>query len=110
MYPRGELAALARAKAALRESFACRRTQCVSAVAVVLRPLGWLDTAVALWRNLGPIARLVAWPLGAVATRSLVRGPRFLGPLLRWAPTVLGAVAAFRRFRSTAKTRQPDSP
>lgn len=110
MYPGRDLAELARTKSALREVIACRRTQCISASAVVLRPLGWIDTVVALWRALGPFARLAAWPLGAAAMRSLVPRPRIVGTLLRWAPAVFAAAAVLRRIRSPNKTRQPVSP
>lgn len=110
MYPQGELAEVARTKTALRQLIACRRRQCVTAAAVVLGPLGWLDRAVMFWRSVGPLVRLVAWPVGAVATRSLFRGPRFLGPLLRWAPAVLGAVRALRQFRAPQPFSPPASP
>jgi hypothetical protein len=102
MYPQGELTELARAKAGLREVIARRRAECAEAAARATRPLVWIDTALSLWRSLAPLVKLVALPLGAVATRAAVSRPGMLRTILRWAPPVLGAVAAFRRMQRPA--------
>ena len=95
MYPQPELIRLAAHKAALRRDIALRRAQCVSAAAQIARPLAWLDQAVALWRKISPVAKLAAIPLAIVAGRALLPRVKILGTLLRWAPTVLGAVRSF---------------
>ena len=100
MYPQTELTELARGKAELRQAIARRRAQCAAAASGATRPLRWLDTARTLWRNLSPLAGLAAWPLGAVAARAIFPGGKILRTLLRWAPPVFGAVAAFRRHVS----------
>lgn len=100
MYPRGELAALARAKAALRESMARRRARYLEAAAAASEPLAWLDRAHRLWQQFAPFVKLAALPLGASAARSLFPRFKLLGTLLRWVPGVFSAVSAFRRMRS----------
>ena len=80
MYPQAELTELARAKAAVRESIACRRRESV-------------------------FARRAVWPLCAVALHAVFHPPKFLRALLRWAPPVFSAVMALRRLRRRDRAR-----
>lgn len=105
MYPQAELTELARAKAAVRESIACRRRESVAALAVVTQPLGWLEVAQGLWRRFAPFAKGAAWPLCAVALHAVFRPPKFLRALLRWTPPVFSAVMALRRLRRRDRAR-----
>ena len=106
MYPQGKLAELDRAKTELRQVIARRRTECAAAAACATRPLGWIDTAWSLWRGLGPLVKLAALPLGAVAARTVASRPGVFRTILRWAPPVLSALSAFRQMRRPA----PASP
>ena len=95
MYPQPELSRLAAHKAALQRGITLRRTRCVAAAAQIVRPLAWLDQAMALWRRISPVAKLTAIPLAIVAGRTLLPRMKILGTFLRWAPAVLGAVRSF---------------
>lgn len=99
MYPQAELTALARRKEAVRRSIADHREQCVAAAAVAVRPLRWLDTALGLWRQFGPLALVAAVPLGAVAFKGRSSGSSIFRTVLRWAPSVIGAIRALRRAK-----------
>jgi hypothetical protein len=92
MYSDRELTALATGKAVLRQRIALRRAQCARAAAEVMRPVAWLDHALAQWRRLSPLVKLAAVPLGFLLKRSTAPRARVLGSLLRWAPLMLGAV------------------
>ena len=99
MDPEGELTELSRAKAALQQVIARRRTDCAEAAERATRPLVWFDTAWSLWCRLAPLVKLAAVPLGAMATRAAASRPGVLRTILRWAPPVLSAVTAFRGMR-----------
>jgi hypothetical protein len=92
MYPDRELTRLAAYKAALRRDVALRRAQCAVAAARVAQPLEWLDRMLAFWQRLSPFVKFAALPLGFLLKRSLAPRTRILGTLLRWGPSVLGAV------------------
>jgi hypothetical protein len=99
MYPQRELIRLGVHKAALRRRIGRQRIACASAATQVLRPVGWLDTALTLWRRVSPLARFAAIPLGLLLKRSVSPRPRLLGALLRWGPVMLGAVRGFGACR-----------
>ena len=109
MYPQAELTELARGKAARRQSIARHRVHCAATVTTVVLPLTWLDTASSMWRRFGPLAQLATWPLGAAVARSVLPGGKTVNTVLRWVPAVIGAVSAFRRFRSQSKIRSGTS-
>lgn len=92
MYPQQELIRLAAHKGALRRDIALRRAQCTAAATRVARPLGWLDRMLAFWRQLPPIARFAAVPLGLFVQRKVFPRAKLLGALARWGPLVFGAV------------------
>ncbi len=99
MHPDRELTRLAAHKAARRRDIALHRAQCAGAAARALQPVAWLDHKLVLWRQLSPIAKFVAVPLGMLLKRSSSPRPRMLGTLLRWGPIVLGAVRGLARAR-----------
>lgn len=99
MYPQGELTELARRKETVRRRIADHREQCAEAAAVAVRPLRWLDTALGLWRQFGPLAQLAAVPLGAAAFKGRSSGSSIFRTVLRWAPSVIGAFSAFRQAK-----------
>jgi hypothetical protein len=92
MYPQAELNRLALYKVGLRRDIAYRRRECAAAAARVVRPLEWLDRAVAFLRRLSPLAKFAAVPLGFLVSRSVIPRIKILGPLLRWGPVAFAAV------------------
>ena len=100
MYPDVELNRLATHKAGLRWRIGVQRVKCARAATQVLRPLAWLDRALALWDRVSPLAKIAAVPLGFLLKRSNTAPPRLLGKLLRWGPIVLGAVRGLTRARA----------
>ena len=105
MYPQRELIRLTAAKAVLQRKIVARRAHCAEAAARAARPLAWLDTMLALWRRLTPLALFAAVPLGWVVTRTVFPRMKMLGKLVRWSPLIFGAV---RALSAAIKTR-PDS-
>ena len=99
MYPQRELIRLGVHKAAMRRRIGRRRIACASAASQALRPVAWLDGALALWRRVSPLARFAAIPLGLLLKRSASPRPRLLGALLRWGPLALSAVRGFSASR-----------
>lgn len=95
MYPERELIRLAAHKAALRGRICARRVECADAFAGLLRPLAWVDRALALGRKLGPFARLAAIPLTLLLKRVLFPRAKILGTLLRWGPSLFVALRSF---------------
>jgi len=96
MHAQRELNRLAARKAALRSRIRARRAECAAQLAVVLRPLDWLERTRAAWNRALPVARIAAVPLGLLLKRALFPRARLLGALIRWAPL---AVRAFRAAR-----------
>lgn len=97
MYPHQELTRLMAYKAALRQRIATRRAHCAVLAGRALRPLAWADRALALWRQYAPLAGLALGALGFAARRRETAPPSWPARLLRWAPSILGAVRAVRR-------------
>ncbi len=104
MYPDGELNRLAAHKSALRLRIGARRVECGIAAAGVERPLRWIDRAVALWRQISPMAKLAAIPLTLLLKRTLFPRTGLLGSLLRWAPAIFSAGRAFTTLRRQAQS------
>lgn len=92
MYPQSELDRLAAHKVGLRRSIALRRADCAVAAAEVIRPLEWLDRAIAMVRRMTPLARFAALPVGLFVQRLLFPRKKIFGSILRWAPLIVGAV------------------
>ena len=99
MYTRKELIRLGAHKTALRRRISVRRVQCAEAAARVVRPLAWMDRALALWRRISPVAKFAAVPLALAARRVLFPRLKVLGPLLRWGPLAMGVFRGFNRAR-----------
>ncbi len=95
MYAHRELIRLSVHKGILRRRIARRRAECVTAAAGLLRPVAWLDRAIALWRRFAPFAPLAAVPLGFLFKRAAAPRASVLGALLRWGPVLFGAVRSF---------------
>lgn len=96
MFPQRELATLAGAKARLRLRIAARRREFAALADRATRPLLWIDAGVALWRQIGPLARFALVPLGCLFGRRLARPVGRFGRLLRWAPMIIQAVRGWR--------------
>jgi len=92
MYPQRELSRLALHKVSLRRKIGLRRASCQRAVERLSRPLDWFDRVVAFAARLAPLTQLAAWPLGLLLQRVVSPRLKFLGPVLRWAPHILGAL------------------
>lgn len=86
MYPRQELIRLAAHKAVLRRAIALSRAECVVAARDVGRPVEWLDRAVAMVRELPPLARVGMASLGLLVRQSVLQRLTRLAGVLRWAP------------------------
>ena len=102
MYPQRELNRLAFHKAALRQRLAGHRAQCVVAAARVAQPIHFVDKALAYWRQLSPLARLAAVPLGLFAARKVLPRLKWLGLAFRWGPAVFSAVRGLSSARRPA--------
>jgi hypothetical protein len=104
MYPDGELARLAAYKAALRLRIGTRRVECTVAIAGVERPLIWVDRAIALWRRIGPFAKLAAIPAALLLKRALFPRVGIFASLLKWAPMIFTAGRALSGLRRQAQS------
>jgi hypothetical protein len=94
MYPREDLIAFARQKEGLQRSIALNRERCADAAASAARPIEFVDGVRAYWRQLSPVVKIAAVPLGVVVTRAIFPRYRILRTLLRWAPLALAAARA----------------
>ncbi len=103
MYAQRELTRLAEHKARLRWRIAARRVECTHALTQVLRPVAWLDRAIALWRRFIPFAPLAAVPLGFLFKRAAAPRRSLLSLALRWGPALFGIV---RNFTGAARARK----
>ena len=100
MYPNGELTHLAYHKARIRLRISNQRDAIALAAADAARPLEWLDRAIAWWKQVKPMAKLAAVPLGLLVKRVFFPRLRIVTSLVRWAPAIFGAVkmaSAWRR-------------
>ena len=68
---------------------------CTQAAARLTRPLAWFDRVIAFAQRLSPLTQLVAWPVGLLVQRAVAPRLKWLGPILRWAPHVLGVLRSF---------------
>lgn len=100
MYPNGELSELDAQKNALRRRIQLRRAECALAAQGAVRPLEWIDRAIAMWQKISPMAKLASVPLALLLKRTLFRRAKIFGSLLRWGPL------AFRMFRASQMARR----
>ncbi len=101
MYPQRELTRLSAYKVALQRDIARHRDQCVKAAGRVAKPLDLLDSMLALWRRVLPLAPLAALPLGMLIQRTSFPGLKIIRPLLRWGPLVFTAIRSIRSIGTT---------
>ena len=72
MLSQRELKGLAIDKAAILERIDANRSQCVEAATQIARPLAWADTAVARWRRIPPLIRILLVPVWSLLLKRLV--------------------------------------
>ena len=106
MSPRQELNRLAARKALLQARIGVRRLQCQLHAAELEPPLRAADRALAAWRRISPLLKLVGVPAGILLGRELERrlGGRF-ARLAKFAPVVLQGAGVFLRAREHARAR-----
>jgi hypothetical protein len=109
MYPREDLITFARQKVMLRQSIALSRERCAEAAARVAQPIEVVDNVRTFWRQLSPVVKIAAFPLGVVITRKLFPRYRTLRRLVRWTPLVFTALRAFRSGRIGEASGHPSS-
>ncbi len=100
MYPSGQLKALARHKAHVIQRSAFLRQEAVTAARGIEQSLSWVERAMDIWKRVGPLVKYGSVPLAFLARKFLFRKVRFLGPLIKWGPILLGL---FRGFRSAQR-------
>ena len=99
MYPDGDLNRLAFHKATLRTRIRVRREETAAAAAVAVKPLQWLDRALAWWKKAKPIAALLAIPVALLAKRVIFKRFHLFRKIFRWGPAIFGAVRLFGAIR-----------
>ena len=106
MYPQRALTGLAARKAALQCDIMLSRAHCAGATARIAQPLAWLDRALALWRQLSPLAPLACLALRGLAMRRASPRARFTRSVLRWSPIVFAAARSLWLARSQPTPRR----
>jgi len=96
MHAQRELSRLALRKALLVRRIQTRREVCAGQIAVVMRPIGWLDSVRAKWDRVSPVAKVTAVPLGLLLKKAFFPKMRVLGSLIRWAPLAMSLFRAAR--------------
>jgi hypothetical protein len=102
MYPSGELKWLATRKRALRSRIAWHRWEWASAGARLAQPVEVADALIARWRQLSPLLKLTAVPLGLLLKRRKFSRIRFFVALLQLAPSVIRSVREYRASTPSA--------
>ena len=97
MYPDNELTRLAGYKNVLQRRIQSRREECAEAYEAAVRPLEWLDRAIAWWRKVSPLAKVTAIPLAFILKKTVFRRTKILGTLFRWGPIAFQVFRSFRR-------------
>lgn len=103
MYPDKELIRLANHKLALRRRIMIHRAQCMEAAIHLARPVEWVDRLLAVWRQISPVARIAAVPLGFLVQRKLFPRRNLLRSLFRWGPMVFAAVRGISSPRKSGR-------
>jgi hypothetical protein len=106
MYPAGELNALAARKELLRLRIAQHRYRCVESVTQLAQPVALVDRAMALWRRMPSIVKLIGVPLGLFFGRKVAPRVGGFSTLLRYAPMAM-RVARMVAARRTAPAAMP---
>lgn len=103
MYPTGELKSLAARKRDLRARISWHRWECSSAAARLAQPLEVIDVLAARWRELSPLLKLSAVPLGLLfRPRRKFKLFRMFGTLLHLTPSLIRAFRAYRAATAEA--------
>jgi hypothetical protein len=103
MYPSGELKWLAMRKRELRSRIAWHRWEWASAGARLAQPIEVADELLARWRQLSPLLKLTAVPLGLLfRRRRKFSRVRLFVALLRLAPSVIRSVREYRASTPSA--------
>ncbi len=97
MYAERELRRLDEVKAGLRRRITRRRTETIGQVARVTQPLQWVDRVRGYWRQVGPLTKIAAGPIGAWLMGKLFKRRKMVGSLMRWGPGIWGFVRNFVR-------------
>jgi hypothetical protein len=101
MYPAGELTDIARRKAVLCARISVGRSRCATFAGDVVRPLNWLDRAIAQWRKIPPVAKIAAVPLGLLFRRAVFprKKMHLFGRVARFLPVVMRAIKVLNAQR-----------
>jgi hypothetical protein len=103
MYPTEELKSLAARKRELRARISWHRWECASAGARLAQPLEVVDQLAAHWRQLSPLLKLSAVPLGLLfRPHRKFKWFRMFGTLLRLAPSIIRTFRAYRASTAEA--------
>lgn len=102
MYAERELKRLSDVKVVVRRRIARRRNETINQVDRVLVPARRVDRAWSWWKNISPMAKLAAAPVGTWLLGGLFKGRKAAAPLMRWGPLLWSAVQGFLRARSGA--------
>lgn len=108
MYPSSEVEALALRRVLLCSRIRIRRVQCTIAAERVAEPLRWVDRAWAQWKNLSPLIKLAAVPMGFALKRTMFRRVGLFGKFLRWTPMVMGAFRVYRAMKQREREQAED--
>lgn len=100
MSPQAELVHLAQKKEALLRSIHARREVLAGQVVHALRPVLWVDSALAKWRKIAPILFSISLPLASLfKQKPPVKAGRRADAaeeFFRWAPLALSFVRLMR--------------
>lgn len=99
MYPREELASLARHKLTVLHRIGAHREDCRTAAVAAVKPLVLLDRLVVVGRWLLPLLRHASGPATMAAACAGLFSTRPMRFLLTWAPWLLGIWATLRNLR-----------
>jgi hypothetical protein len=116
MYPNRELARLAERKLLLQARITVRRLECVIAAQPLAQPLRVADHFVAGWREIFPLVKAIAIPLGVFAANWFSKsgdknrdgggtGKGRLSALLAALPMLLEIWKNFREMRQRSATQ-----
>lgn len=96
MYPAEELKQLARRKLTISGRIAVHREECAGHLAIIVRPLAWLDRARFRWQRVSPLAKIAAIPLFLLVRRAIFPKTSLFRSLLQWTPFLLSRLRAGR--------------
>ncbi len=117
MFADEQLVELAERKLRVQTRITLRRMECVATATELARPVALADRAWELWKQFSPMLKVVGFPLGLLALRTVFGRPRrpagdgkgkgWLGVLLAALPIVLQVMHSFRASASAASAPAP---